>query len=353
MAIYRFGYLVGSSQTMRDVYAKIEKAAHVAMPVLIVGETGTGKEIVAQELHRRSNRAEGPFVPVNMGTLSGDLMLSELFGHVRGAFTDARENKDGCFEEARGGTLFLDEIGTMTDRVQVALLRVLEQGTFRPVGGKKEFHTDVRIVAASNEDLDSLTANGAFREDLLYRLRVFCIAMPPLRARREDIPMLAEAAIAAFNSDYDFAIAGIEKEAFERLAQYPWPGNVREFHNVLSQAALLAEKEYIGLEHLPQRILDQTRHVEPAMAHGASPDPAHAESAASTRTPVRVHDTAAADGLFMPVGCTLDEMMREYARLTLAHCGNNKTRAAKLLGVSRKTLYERLNRWHGPGGAGQ
>ena len=355
---------------MNDVYRMIKKAAQVEMPVLITGESGTGKELVACEIAERSATHKKPFVSLNTGILTRELVSSELFGHVKGSFTGAGERKIGRFEEADGGTLFLDEIGTMEDRVQVALLRVLESGIFRPVGAKRDLTANVRIIAATNIDLDDAVDRGEFRSDLLHRLQVFRISLPPLREQRENIPMLIFHFLDVFQEEFELPEPEITQEAFDVLATYRWPGNIRELKNVIAQAVVLADGKPIKTKHLPTRILQH------ATTPGSSREPAPATSTPVTQSaeaPVGIEtdsydeeDVAAPvnasaskgngafhgeggpraneDGVFIPVGTPLKEVERIFIAKTLSYCVNNKTKAAKTLGISRKTLYDKLQR---------
>ena len=249
-----FGRLVGGSPRLQRVYTLIERAAAVDVPVLICGETGTGKDLVANEIHRRSRRAAGPFVAINMGALSQEMIASELFGHTKGSFTGAIENKQGRFAEAEYGTLFLDEIGTMEDRTQLALLRVLESGVYRPMGATRDRTADVRIIAATNEDLDHAVEEGRFRADLLHRFQVIQIHLPPLRELADDIPKLAHHFLHEFNEEFGFALEGLTDEAARMLSAYPWPGNARELRNAVAQAGVMAERGLIDVEQLPERV---------------------------------------------------------------------------------------------------
>lgn len=354
-SITRFGRLVGGSRRMRKVYSMIRKGAVVDMPVLIVGETGSGKGLVAQELHDRSARRRGPYVAFNTGAIASDLVASELFGHTKGAFTGATEDKVGRLSEANGGTLFLDEIGTMDPRMQVSLLRALDERKIRPLGAREDAPIDFRLVAATNDDLEAAVQQGRFRDDLFYRLRVLCIKLPPLRRRLEDIPMLCRDFIQSINQEYAFDIQGISPEAMQLLREYHWPGNLRELKNVLAQATVTAATGEIDLKHLPGHIAGASdSDLEPDLprrrvAEAASPTPA-----AEVRTPPEADPAAPSpepearnveDGLFIPVGTSLEEVQRVYTLKTLEVCNNNKTQAAKLLNVSRKALYDKLVRW--------
>lgn len=339
--------MVGASAAMREVFGLIDKAVKVEVPVLIAGETGTGKELVAREVHARGARAAGPFVAVNTGALSHELVGSELFGHVKGSFTGAYENKKGRYEEANGGVLFLDEIATMEERVQVSLLRVLETGTFRPVGGKEDRHADVRLIAATNEDLASAAHAGRFREDLLHRLQVYRINLPPLRDHLEDLPMLIDHFVEVLRTEFKMSIDGVSEECRQAMCNYQWPGNVRELKNVLAQACVVCEAGTIEFVHLPQRL---RREVDAAAIlprrDYPRPNGQHGQDAAPRRELTPVFHSPTQDGVFIPVGARLDEVQKAYVLKTLSYCSNNKTQAAKMLGVSRKTLYDKLARWN-------
>lgn len=350
--IVRFGKMVGGSRKMRRVYSHLRKAAAVDMPILLIGETGCGKEIAAKEVHVRSGRSAAPYVAFNAGAMAPELVASELFGHAKGSFTGANENKKGLFREANGGTLFLDEIGTMEMRTQVALLRALEDGKIRPLGGKRDVPTDVRIIAATNEDLEKAVKEGRFRDDLLYRLRVLCVKLPPLRHRPDDIPMLCRHFIRTINAYYGFEITGISDEALHALQVYEWPGNLRELKNVLAQATVTAGKGDIDLPHIPSNILgiDSASDIEleflapPERDQGRLP----ASSTVETAPPVAPEIESAhssSDGFLIPKGASLEEVQRLYTLKTLEECQHNKTEAAKRLKVSRKALYDKLLRW--------
>ena len=355
--IVRFGRLVGGSPQMAKVYAMIEKAARVDVPVLIAGETGTGKELAAREIHARGKRKDAPFIAVNTGVLSTELVASELFGHAKGSFTGAIENRTGRFAEADGGTLFLDEIATMEEGVQVAFLRVLEQGVFRPVGGKQNKQADVRLIAATNVDLRHAVDSGAFREDLVHRLQVFFIMLPALREHMADLSMLTHHFLELTRNELGMEVDAISEDAMEVLEQYSWPGNIRELKNAIAQAAVMCETGIIEPRHLPTRIMrspgdGQARRedafeydLEPAA--GFEPAPEVGEAALITSLPPAAPEVGAEvrDGVFIPLGSSLDEVQKAYVLKTLSFCSNNKTHAARMLGVSRKTLYDRLTRW--------
>ncbi len=308
-----FGRMVGNSPAMREVYQTIEHAAPTDASVLITGESGTGKELVAQTLHRLSPRAAGPFIPLNCAAIPDTLLESELFGHERGAFTGATERRIGCFELAHRGTLFLDEIAEMTPTTQVKLLRVLQERTFRRLGGRAEQSVDIRVVAATNVDPADAVKRGQLREDLFYRLNVFGIRLPALRERRSDLPLLVQAMIEEFNGRLNKSVSGIDDPVKRILDEHVWPGNVRELRNVIERAVIVAAGPRITVNDLPPGL------------RGAPPQ-------------------AGGDTGLTP-GTTVDEAERRLIMLTLEHTNNNKTRAAELLGISLKTLHNKLNRF--------
>jgi two-component system response regulator AtoC len=245
--------LLGESRAMQEVYRLIQKVGEYRTTVLIQGESGTGKELVARALHARSPRAEKPFVAINCGAIPESLMESELFGHKRGAFTDAHSDKRGIFQEADGGTLFLDEIGELTLGLQVKLLRALQEGVVRPLGAPKDVRVDVRVVAATVRDLQKEVDAGRFREDLFYRLNVLQISVPPLRERVEDIPLLVDHFIARTNARLGTAIQGVDPAVRKLLASYHWPGNVRELENLVERAVVLADGDVLAPTDVPER----------------------------------------------------------------------------------------------------
>jgi DNA-binding NtrC family response regulator len=309
-----FGDLIGSSSAMREIFALIRKIAHGRSSVLITGESGTGKEVVARTIHYHGARAEKSFIPINCTAIPEGLLESELFGHVRGAFTGAHTSKRGLFEKADGGTLFLDEIGDMGLGLQSKLLRVLQDREVRPVGGTQSTRVDVRIIAASNKDLEAEIAAGRFREDLYYRLNVIPIHIPPLRERREDIPALVEAFLRRHAGD---TRRSLTPEALQRLVVRPWKGNARELENVIERALALSESPTLDLTDLPPDGREDAGDADPARALLAS--------AVAGRLPLRELE---------------DQYIDEILRLT----GGNKVRAARILGIDRKTLYRRAER---------
>ena len=274
---------------MQEVHRLIEQAAATPAPVLIHGETGTGKELVARTLHELSARASGPFVAVNCAAMPETLLESEIFGHERGAFTDARDRREGCFELAHGGTLLLDEVAEMQPGTQAKFLRVLEEGAFRRLGGKTEITVDVRVVAATNKDPVTAVKDGAFREDLYYRLNVFTLAVPPLRQRVEDIPLLVTGFIEEFNAKYDKRITGVDDATLEILMSHAWPGNVRELRNVVERAFIACEGDVI-VPRLPLAISRAGGRVahRPRHAHlRGRPTPARGREAVRAAHPGR------------------------------------------------------------------
>jgi two-component system, NtrC family, response regulator AtoC len=307
----RFGHLVGKSEPMKLVYEQIARVAGTSVTVFVTGESGTGKELVARTVHDLSRRRARPFLAVNCGAISPHLIESEIFGHERGSFTGAERQHQGFFERAHGGTLFLDEITEMPPALQVKLLRVLETGTFMRVGSTTPQETDVRVIAASNRDPLQALAHGELREDLFYRLNVFPIHLPPLRERREDLPLLVAHFLQEIGAR-EGAMKHASPAALERLAQYRWPGNVRELRNVLQRAWVMTAGPEVGDRWLPRDVL-----VDP-VSH------------------------AAADTLEIAVGTPLAVMERQMILATLEHFGHQKERTAAALGVSLKTLYNRL-----------
>ena len=316
----RFGAMVGSSPAMQAVYDLLAKVAPTDATVLITGESGTGKELVAETVHRLSRRAHRPFVALNCGAVSANLIESELFGHERGSFTGAEKQRRGVFERAHTGTLFLDEVSEMPAELQVKLLRVLETRSFTRVGGEKPIEVDVRVVAASNRDLDKAAADGAFRSDLLYRLRVVPVSLPPLRERGADIEALARTFLEEFAREQGTPKT-MSKAALQRIASYRWPGNVRELKNAVQQAVILAGAT-VEPEHLPEAL---------RAAPAAEP------------TPSGGGDGSASVTLELPI--SLAEAQRRLVVATLERLGGDKQKAADALGISLKTLYSRLREY--------
>ena len=312
----RLGDIVGASKPMQEVMRIIEMAAPSSASVLITGETGAGKEIVARTIHKLSPRAGGPFVAINCSAIPETLMESEIFGHERGAFTGAAERRIGCFELADGGTLLLDEIGEMPAPTQAKLLRVLEDRKVRRLGSKTETPVDVRVIAATNKDPEKAVADGGLRQDLYFRLNVFHIHLPPLRDHKDDIPLLAEHILRDINAKHGKSVRGIGAEVLDIFMSHTWPGNIRELRNVLERAAIMTEKDLISRSSLPGEF-----------------------GKVATKGPSDL------SSIKFPIGTTVDAMERELIVQTLHATGNNKTRAAELLGVSLKTLHNKLKEY--------
>ena len=306
------GGVVGRSPAMVDVYKTIARVAPGRTTVLVLGESGTGKELVASAIHRHSPRRKAPFVAVDCAALTETLLESELFGHVRGAFTGAIADKPGLFAEADGGTIFLDEIGDVSPALQAKLLRVLQEHQIRPVGGTEWRRVDVRVIAATNRDLAEAVTAGRFREDLYYRLKVVTIALPPLRERREDVPLLVEHLVRRAARECRKQVTGVTEAALALLSSYHWPGNVRELAHVLERGVALAQHDVLTADDLPPELRQPS--ARPA------PDPADDRP-------------------------TLAELKRRYIRRVLDESGGNMTRAASVLGVDRRSLYRMLQRY--------
>jgi DNA-binding NtrC family response regulator len=310
-----FGRMIGSSPQVRKVYNVVEQAAPTSANVLIWGESGTGKELVAQTIHQLSPRAGQPFVPINCAAIPETLLESEIFGHEKGAFTGAHDRRQGCFELADRGTLFLDEIAEMTPATQVKLLRVLQERKFRRLGGRGEMSVDVRVIAATNVNPGDAVKNGKLREDLYYRLNVFAIQIPPLRDRKEDMPLLIQSFLNEFNERNGKKVAAVDPAAIRMLEQFNWPGNVRELRNVMERAVILSSGEFIEPKHLPPLVTDSPDVVKPTLS--------------------------------LTPGTTVEEAERRLILMTLEHTRDNKTRAAEILGISLKTLHNKLNKLRG------
>ncbi len=309
---YGFENLIGRSPLIRRVFEIIRQVAPTRTTVLITGESGTGKELVARALHQNSKRRDGPFVAINCAALPQTLIESELFGHERGAFTGAVQRKRGLLHAADGGTLFIDEVGEVDLPVQAKLLRVIESRQVTPLGSTKEELVDIRILTATNKDLDERVKNGSFREDLFYRLKVVTIQLPPLRDRREDVPLLAQAFLKQVIADNELPPRRISTEVLSRLTAYDWPGNVRELRNVIEGAAVLSKAEDIQLSDLPPPLVE---------------------------LPVR-----GVQGLFQ-VGMTMDELERLAMLETLRNALGNRTKAAGMLGISLRTLQRKIKQY--------
>jgi DNA-binding NtrC family response regulator len=307
----QFSNIIGRSAEMRQVFELVRQVAPARTSVLITGESGVGKEMIAEALHYSSPRKDKPFIKLHCAALTETLLESELFGHEKGAFTGAIARKRGRFELAHMGTLFLDEIGEINPTVQIKLLRVLEEKRFERVGGEETVEVDVRLIAATNRDLPAAIAKGSFREDLFYRLNVVNIHIPPLRDRKDDIPLLMAAFLREFSQENGRPIEGIEPKARRALVNYSWPGNVRQLRNSIESAVVLCKGNVITLEDLPPGIRGEQ----------------------------------GGEAVRLAVGATLAEAEKELIRSTLAREGGNKSRAAEVLGIGRKTLHRKLQEY--------
>lgn len=308
------GSIIGESTALKRMFTLIDRVANTDASILITGESGTGKELVARAMHERSERKNGPFVAINCAAMPLPLLESELFGHVRGAFTDAKRSRAGLLVQAQGGTLLLDEIGEMPLEMQSKLLRVLQERRVRPVGGDDEVPFDVRIVSSTNRDLESEIAAHRFRSDLYYRINVVNIPVPPLRSRGNDILLLAQHCLSLHAQKSGKGVLGIAPDAAKRLLSYSWPGNVRELKNSIDRAVAMASYSDIVVDDLPEKIRQE-------------------------QEPLPRTDTSQTEQMV-----SLEEMERRYVHRALAAVGGNKTMAARILGIDRRSLYRRLDR---------
>jgi len=318
------GDIVGGSAVMRQLYSVISQVAPTSASVLITGESGTGKELVARAIHRLSSRSSNPFIAINCAAMPETLIESELFGHEKGAFTGAVERHAGCFEQAHSGTVLLDEIADMPFGTQAKLLRVLEDGKVRRLGGKNELPVDVRVIAATNRAPEKALKENRLREDLFYRLNVFHIALPPLRERKEDIPAICDAILSNLNNKHNCHVSGLHPEVLENFLNASWPGNVRQLRNVLERAVIVAGQGTILTKHLP---------ADPSVP-GSAPT-----------VPQAIDD----ESIRIRVGPRMSEVEQAYIDLVLKHTNNNKTRAAQILGLSLRTLHNRVRAGSEPG----
>ena len=324
----RFGLLYGACQPMRDLFRGLDRLSRSTAPVMILGESGSGKELVATTLHHLSVRKDRPFIAVNCGAIPENLIESELFGHERGSFTGAARTHRGCFERADGGTLFLDEVTEMPVEMQVRLLRVLETGRFTRVGGDQEIGADVRVLAASNRDLCQAVASGKLREDLMYRLCVIPVNVPPLRERGVDAVLLAEMFLAELNEEHGEQKT-LSAEGRRRIIEHTWPGNVRELKNVVHRAFVLSDEE-VQIDIGTFSALGQDRGEDRGTV---------APTGSGTGAPAMTDPST----LRITVGMSLDDVERTLITATLQAVGGSKTEAARLLGISLKTMYNRLH----------
>ncbi|MBI3653871.1 MAG: sigma-54-dependent Fis family transcriptional regulator [Acidobacteria bacterium] len=354
---FSFEQIIGNSASLREVIQLARKvAASEVSSVLLQGESGTGKDLVAKAIHYASRRADAPFVAINCAAIPANLIESELFGYEKGAFTDAKIRKEGLFEQAEGGTLLLDEIGELELGLQAKLLRVLEEGTFRRVGGLKDVPLDVRIVVATNRDLKRDSEAGRFRLDLFYRFSVIQIDMPALRERDDDVITLANYYLAHFNKQFSKRVRGLSPEVSERFRQYRWPGNVRELRNVIERVMILEESDIITPRYLPHGF----EKLSPAADTAGSSDSKAELAAAATEAesaapfePTSISDPLAEAAIMMPAlplfqlppdGLVLEELELSLVKQALDRCGGNQTRAAEMLGISRDQLRYRLKK---------
>ncbi|AQZ96416.1 sigma-54-dependent transcriptional regulator [Halopseudomonas phragmitis] len=323
LAVEQFNGIVGQSPAMQQLFHQIRQIAPADGPVLIQGESGTGKELVARALHDLSARKDKPYLTVNCGGIPGELMESEFFGHAAGAFTGARQQRAGLFQQANDGSLLLDELGEMPLALQAKLLRALQDGRVRPVGSDHEIQVDVRVIAATNRNLSDAVAAGEFREDLFYRLETFTLQVPPLRARGDDIQRLAELFLTRFNTRRQRRIRGFTDEALALLLSYNYPGNVRELENAVERAATFCSGPYIDAADLPQRIRDNSAEQETSSSSQGS----------AFNLPLNQDPSGLPD---------LESVQRQYIHQVLKATGGNKRKAAEILGITRRTLYRWL-----------
>ncbi len=326
------GALLGSSPAMHTIFRTIERIAPTNVSVLITGESGTGKELAARALHLLSGRRNKPFVAVNCAAIPETLIESEIFGHERGAFTGAQERRAGCFELAEEGTLLLDEIGEMPAATQTKLLRVLEDRRVRRLGAREEIPVNVRVIAATNRDPVTAVAAGLLRSDLYYRLNVFHLQMPALREHAEDIPTIAAGMVAEMNTRHGTTVPGISTQLLGRLVRYSWPGNARELRNTIERAVIMAGSERLTMAHLPLNFDEEPVASVPAVTTSAA-----AAAPAAPRSGI----------VEVSVGTTVDAAEKQLILKTLESTGNNKTRAAEILGISSKTLQNKLKEYAG------
>jgi DNA-binding NtrC family response regulator len=307
---YDFSKIIGEGIAMKRIINEVRKIADAKSNVLLLGETGTGKELIARAIHFNSSRADKPFIPINCSAIPENLLESELFGHIRGAFTGAFTSKKGLFEEASGGTIFLDEIGDLSINLQSKLLRVLEDQEIRPVGGTQNIKVDVRFIAATNKDIVSAVKEGNFREDLFYRINVITIKLPPLRERKEDIDLLVKHFIDKFSTELGKKINGIDEESLKHIKRYNWPGNIRELQNVIERAILISDDGIIKPEHLPEEM---------------------------TSSNLSFHDYALSNKF----------SIEEYTKAFILKYQNDYTeqQLADMLGITRKSLWEKRKKW--------
>jgi two-component system response regulator HydG len=323
-------FLVGTAPVTRELYRQVELVAPTNYSIILYGESGTGKEVIARTIHLNSARKDKPFVAMDCGTLSKELAGSELFGHVKGSFTGAVADKEGHFELANGGTLFLDEVGNLSYEIQAALLRVIQERKFKRVGGTREMETDVRIIVASNENLQDAYRRGRFREDLFHRFNEFSIVLPPFRNRKEDIPLFAEFFLYKSNKELNKSVEGFEPEVMQIFLDYSWPGNLREFRNVIRRAALLTSSGRISSRVLPTEIIDNNSFSQNYLS--SLPQETHA--AIVHHHPITHRETDLKNAAAQAEYDTIMNVLKQV--------NYNKSRAAEILKIDRKTLYNKI-----------
>ena len=318
---YRFSNIIGTSSKMNSIFQMMEKIARVDGTVLITGESGTGKELVARAIHFNSPRKDGPFVVVNCGAVPKDLIESEFFGHTKGAFTDAKTEKTGKFELANRGTIFLDEVGELSPEAQVKLLRALGEKEIVKIGGTRTIPVDVRVIAATNQNLEEREKKGDFREDLYWRLAVLSLHLPPLREKKEDIPLLCEHLIQKYNKELNRDIKDITDQAMEYLIHYSWPGNIRELESVIYEAMVLSDSFFVEEKNLPMRLKGADAEKEGVLFESGKP-------------------------LNEEIQSLTEKVEKKLIKKALQEAGGNKTKAAQKLGISRKTLFNKMTQYN-------
>jgi DNA-binding NtrC family response regulator len=329
--------IIGSAPAMQRVYRRTRQVARSNASVLLLGDTGTGKELIAKALHVLSPRGSGPFVRVNCGALAENLLESELFGHVRGSFTGAVNNRTGRFEAAHTGTIFLDEVNSTTAKLQVKLLRVLQEHEFERVGDTQTIHVDTRVIAASNRDLMGEVESETFREDLYYRLNVITIRLPPLRDRREDIPLLARHFLRVYNEQNDRNVSSIDAAAMKALEAYDWPGNVRELQNYIERGVVLAESEVLDVDLLPAAVRGE-KPQRVGRFRGAD-----METLAFELVQQGIEEAGPQGGNLQ--ASVVNPVERELIAQVMNLCNNVQTKAAERLGINRNTLHKKLKEY--------
>lgn len=323
--------IIGESEEMKQIKDLIRRVAGTDATVLITGESGTGKELIANAIHALSPRRDGPFVKVNCGSIPETLLEAELFGHEKGAFTGAITRRKGRFELANGGTIFLDEIGEISPKLQVALLRVLQEKEFQRVGGEEDIKVDVRIIAATNKNLEEEVKKGNFREDLYYRINIITIHIPPLRQRKVDIPILATHFLNLYSNTYKKTVKVLSKDLLDILIEYPWPGNVRELQNFIESAVIMCNKDELTVECIPPHY--RTKILSPKLDLHTLPQ---RQATLSPQKPI----------LVIEVGKTLEEIEKSAIEETLKLTNYNKSKTARILGITRKTLIMKMEKYN-------